>query len=616
MPRTEATTALAVDRPELTSISTLLLERAGAAPSHVAFARRDSSGALVDVTTSEFLQAVESLARGLIAQGVGVGDRVLVMAPTRYEWALADFAVWAAGGVVVPAYETSAPRQISEIVAESTPVLAIAATADHLARIMSAAPALPTWTMDVGDRDLNALAATGAGVEASAVAARRDGAGLDDLATIVYTSGTTARQKGVRLTHGQIVRLVLNVADAYHEVVNDRAVTIVALPLAHILARALQICAVAVGMTVVHEGDPTRVVATFAEVRPTFMVVVPRVLEKIRAAVRNKAADARLGQVFAAAEATAVEWGTYEEARQDDPRLRPSLSLRVRHALFDKVFYGKLRALLGGRLGWLLSGAAPLDAGLARFFWGVGVPVIEGYGLTETTAPATGGRIGDLRPGSVGTPMPGTTVRVTADGHVEVSGIGVFGGYMDPAQTAEAFTADGFFRTGDIGRLDDAGRLWLHGRTKNLIVTASGKNVAPEPWEALASKSPLVAQAVMVGEGRPYLTALLLVDREAVVRWATRHGRPELAASIAALPATAGGTEITDAALRTRLQRSVDRANAEVSRAEQVRRFAVLLADVTDASDTFTPTLKLRRDALLGAAAEHVTRLYTQGDPS
>ncbi len=612
----ESTTPLAVDRADLATIPDLLARRAQDAPGHVAFIRRDATGALHDVTTAEFALEVEALARGLIAAGVGSGDRVVVMAPTRYEWAVADLAIWTASGVVVPVYETSAERQIAAIIDETRPVLAIVATADHAARVARAAPELGVWTMDPSSdgRSLADLVSGGTTIHRRTMTDRLAALRTHDIATIVYTSGTTAKQKGVQLTHNNVVRLVLNVAAVYEPVVNDRAVTIVALPLAHILARALQLCAIAVGMTVAHEGDPTKVVATFAEVRPTFMVVVPRVLEKVRAAARARAADARMGSVFAAAERTAIEWARVAEARQDDAGVRPGLGLRAQHALFDRLFYARLRALLGGRLSYLLSGAAPLDPDLARFFWGLGVPVIEGYGLTETTAPITGARLGDLRPGSVGTPMPGSAVRISDGGEVEVRGIGVFGGYEDAADNLDAFTSDGWFRTGDVGRLDGAGRLWLQGRSKNLIVTASGKNVAPEPWEAAMARSVLVSQAVVVGDGKPFLTAVLMLDRDAVERWADKHGHTDLAARAKDAAATGTGTRLNDPALLARLQRSVDRANAEVSRAEQVRRFVPVIADLTDASGFFTPTLKLRRDAYVAAAVDHVHHLY-EGDP-
>lgn len=609
--RREASGPEPLDHPHRNATD-LLAHRVLHAPDHIAFAKRTEAG-LVDVTTAAFDRECRTLARGLVAQGVEPGDRVAVMAPTRYEWALADLAIWLAGGVVVPVYETASAQQVASLLAETTPRLAIAGGPDHLATLTKADPTLPLWSMDASERDLAALGESGRDVPTEEIERRRVLAGPDDVATIVYTSGTTARQKGARITHGNLVGVVQSVAQAYSEVVNERAVTIIALPLAHILARGLQLVAIAAGMKVVHEGDRTKVVATFAEVRPTFMVVVPQLLTRIRQAARNRAADARIGRLFRAAESTAVAWGQHLEAAQDDPQLRPSLGLAARRSLFDRLFFARMRTLLGGRIDWLLSGAAPLDPTLSYFFRGVGVPVIEGFGLTETTAPATGLLPGDVRAGSVGTPIPGTTIRIADDGEVLVRGLGVFAGYQDPSDDADAFT-DGFFRTGDLGSLDEAGHLTLHGRKKNLIVTASGKNVAPEPWEAAVTRSPLVTHAILVGEGRSHLTALLLVDPDAVRRWAQRAGHPDLVSALDA-PTPPHGTVLDHPALLARLQRPVDRANSAVSRAEQVRRFTVLLADTTASSPLITPTLKLRRDAFLAAASEHVDALYGTGGP-
>lgn len=323
----ESTRPLAADRPDLRNTTDLLAERVREAPTHIAFSRRCTSG-LVDVSTRHFHDFCQGIARGLIAEGLAPGDRVLVMAPTRYEWALAEFGIWLAGGVVVPVYETSARGQVAAIVAETTPSLAIVGDASHASVVSKAAPELPRWTMDPGERDLTELAAGGSAIPDSEVEERRGLAGIDDIATIVYTSGTTSGQKGVRITHGNLVRLVVNVAHEYGSFINDTASTIVALPLAHILARALQLAAIAVGMKVVHEPDRSRVVATFAEVKPTFMVVVPMLLSRIRQAVRDKATASRIGWLFRAAEATAVSWAEVAEAQQDSPHLKPGLSLR------------------------------------------------------------------------------------------------------------------------------------------------------------------------------------------------------------------------------------------------------------------------------------------------
>ncbi len=590
--------------PSSRSAVDLLLNRYERSPAHVAFARRTDTG-WREVTIGDFVEECRGIARGLIRHGVGVGDRVVVRSPTRYEWAVADFAVWLAGGVVVPVYDTASRQQIAAILDQTAPACALAGSTDDEAALSTVDPALPVWTMDSGDHDLAALAAYGQDVGEAELDRRKSTLSPDSLATIVYTSGTSGKQKGVRISHGNLVSVVAGVIQGYPDLVNDRGVTIILLPLAHILARGLQLVAVAAGMKVIHESDRSRAIATFAEVQPTFLVVVPQLLTRIRAAARSRADAARLAPLWRAAERTAVDWSRHLEAAQDDPSARPAVGLALRHRAFDLLFYRKLRAQLGGRVEWLLSGAAPLDETLARFFWGAGIGVIQGYGLTETTAPATGQRPGDIRPGGVGTPIAGTSVRIANDGEVLVRGGGVFAGYADPDDDNGAFL-DGFFRTGDLGSVDGYGRLTLHGRVKNLIVTASGKNVAPEPWENTVARSPLVAHALMVGERRSYLTGLIVLEPDAVRAWADRSGHPDLH-----LPSTAGAIRTVDhPALRDRLDRTVARANAAVSRAEQVREYRMVVADLTPSSALVTPTLKLRREALADAASDLIEQMY------
>ena len=601
-----STTPLAVEPGELRNTTDLLERRLSTAPDHIAFARRTAHG-LEYITTRNFGQEVRRVAAGLVAQGVGVGDGVVIMAPTRYEWAVVEMAVWYAGGVVVPLYETSAPAQVAATFDRVRPVLVVAAGASQLVALKAAGITVPIWTMDSSVDDLGCLAERGIAVDLETIEERRRVATLDDLATIMFTSGVSAEHKGVRVTHGNLMRQSLNIGHEYADVLREGDLTIVALPLAHVLARVLQLISLAAGVTIVHEGDPVHVLATFEEVRPTLLVVVPRMLEKIRDGERAAAAKAGMSRLFARAEKVAVEWGNLLEARQDDPSVRPTPWLRAQHTVFEGLFYRRLRAHMGGRLRWLLCGAAPLDPALARFFWGQGIPVLEGYGLTETTASATGNRPGDIRPGTVGRPMPGTSLRISEDGEVLVSGIGVTEGYLEPVPGS---VVDGYFRTGDLGSLDDKGRLRVHGLIGTALVTTWGKKIAPEGWEQQVERSHLVARALMVGDGRPYLSVLLLLDQEAVVDWARHHGRPNLAAHIGRITATPEGVAVTDEALLTRLTKEVDRANAGVSRAEQVRKILPLIADLTPGGRNITPTLKLRREAFLAAAAQHIEELY------
>ena len=601
-----ATTPPAVDTGLRHNTTDLLELRLRVAPEGIAFYRRTSDG-LHAVTTRDFHTEVRRLAAGLIAEHVGRGDVVVIMAPTRYEWAVAEMAVWYAGGVVVPVYETSAPAQVAASFDLIKPVLVVAAGATEVVALKAAGVTVPIWTMDSSTEDLAALSDRGTEVPDDQIDQRRRLATLDDLATIMFTSGVSALHKGVRISHGNFVRLGANVGHEYRDVLKDGELTIVALPLAHMLARGLQLISLAVGVTVVHEGDPAHVLATFEEVRPTVFVAVPRLLQKVKDRERLEAEQMGMSRLFARAESVALEWARMLEIRQDDPYAQPNPWLRFQHAVFDALFYRRFRAHLGGRLRWILCGAAPLDPDLARYFWGQGVPVLEGYGLTETTAPATGNRVGDIRPGTVGRPMPGTSVRISDEGEILVAGVGVTDGYLEPVEDS---WVDGYFRTGDLGSLDGRGRLTVQGPMGTALVTAWGKKVAPERWEREVEKSRLVARAIMVGDGRPYLSVILLLDREGVVDWARHHGRPNLAAQIGRIRATPEGVVVSDPSVLARLAKDVDRANAGVSRAEQVRKILPLLADLTPGGSIITPTLKLRRSAFLESATGHIDGLY------
>ncbi|MCC4908164.1 long-chain fatty acid--CoA ligase [Microbacterium sp. cx-59] len=598
----EHTTEPLVDIDDRRNVTDLLIERAAIAPEHVAFEVPDADPAAPwhPVTTAAFLAEVRQLAKGLIATGIAPGDAIAIMAPTRYAWAVADLASWFAGGVVVPVYETSSLAQVAAIVRDARVRLAIggAAQVDVLreAFTQTGTGGLGAWSMDAAD-GVALLATRGAEVDDEELERRRIHADLDAPATIVYTSGTTGEPKGAILTHRNFVGQVLNIAAAYREVVHPGGNTIIFLPLAHVLARGLQLICLASGMRIAHLSDTTRVVETLGTIRPTFLVAVPRVLEKIQAAAAQKAADARLGRVWAAAVSTAVTAGSAAEDRAP-----ARLSVRARRALFDRLFFRRLRAVMGGRVDYVLSGGAALDPELSLFFGGIGVPVIEGYGLTETTAPLTGNLPRDIRSGTVGRPLPGSTVRISAEGEILARGVGVFAGYRDPADTADAFV-DGFFRTGDLGRLDAEGRVVLEGRLKDVIVTSNGKTVVPSAWERAVEASPLVAHAVMIGEGRSYLSALLVLDPAAAGTWADAAG--------SALERDAAGvlTEVTDTRLRAHLRGIVDSANARVSRSEQVRRFAIVLADLDD-TELVTQTLKIKRRAVLARAASSIENLY------
>lgn len=606
----ESSTPPLADLDGYRNVTDLLVARAAIAPDHVAFEVKgaDARGSWRPITTREFLNQVRALAKGFIAQGVRAGDPIAIMAPTRYEWAVADLASWFAGAVVVPIYETSSPSQVNAIVADAGVRLAIGGTTEHAVLLQAALTeteriTLGAWTMDAAaSGTLADLVAHGVDISDDELDARRTSATQDDPATIVYTSGTTGEPKGVVLTHRNFLGQVLNIAAAYREIVNEQGNTVIFLPLAHVLARGLQLICLASGMRIAHLSDPSTVVATLDTLRPTFLVVVPRVLQKIQAAAATKAADKGLAKVWARAHATAVAWGHRAERIDAGRRIPKNRGLSLRHRLFDALFFRRLRTVMGGRVGYILSGGAALDADLSLFFRGIGVPVIEGYGLTETTAPLTGNLPGRIASGSVGSPLPGLTVRISDDGEVLARGIGVFAGYRDPAHDEGAFV-DGFFRTGDLGRLDDQGRLILEGRLKDVIVTSNGKTVVPTRWESAVEANPLVSHAVMVGEGKPYLSALLVLDPEQTLAWAAAEG-----VSIP-LVAETDLRAVTDPTLRAHLQRAVDAANALVARSEQVRRFSVVFADLEDRA-LVTPTMKLKRSVVLDRAAVTVEDLY------
>ena len=578
----EATTAILVPVDPGMSAYDLLARRVDAAPEHPAFLRATDSG-WQSVTTAEFSRQVDTAAAELLRRGVDAGDPVLVMGATSYAWAVADFAVWRCGAISVPVYPTASPAQVAAIVTSSAARIGIVDD-DRRSRLASCG------VEELRFADLEAPEPTAA--ELADLGRRSHGLGGAEVATIVFTSGSTGEPRGVEITHTNLVSQAWNVGAAYSSLIHERASTVIFLPLAHILARGLQVAAVSAGMTVAHVADPARAVASLAEVRPSFLVVAPRVLDKILERVRANAASRHLGRVFAAAERVAVRRGRVLEAA-DVGRREPWPSWdRLAHRAADAVLFARIRELLGGRLECLLSGSAPLPVETGLFFRGIGIPVIEGYGLTETTAPATGNLPGAIRSGSVGVPVPGTTVRIADDGEVQIAGPGVCRGYHgEPA--GSGFTPDGFLRTGDLGRLDDDGHLWLTGRAKDVVVTSSGKNIVPARWERLVERDGGVDHAVLVGDRRPYAAALLFVPDAATPRagsWSQ--------------------AVVEDPARLAALQRAVDAANATVSRAEQVKRWLALRVPLTEEAGQLTPTGKVRRGTVLHQAGELIDRLY------
>ncbi|MGD6978362.1 MULTISPECIES: AMP-dependent synthetase/ligase [Citricoccus] len=600
----EASTDRVADLPAETNATDHFLAVAAARPHSPAYAVRNGAGGWVDVSYAAFLEQVRSAAKGLIARGVEPGSMVGIMAPTSYEWAVIDQAIWFAGAASVPVYETSSPHQVQHILTDSGTRLVFTA-ADRQADAVRRAAALAGVEVGIGSLDaagLAALAEAGRGVTDAALEAARSSATLADLASLVYTSGTTGRPKGTRITHGNFAVGAVNLLPFAEQIVGGgEQRTLMFLPLAHVLAHAVQYVCLVGGIQIAHASDLKTLTADLASFHPTWLLAVPRVFEKLDAGAAAKAREGGTEKVFAAARRTAIEYSEALDSQARGEGNGPGALLRARHALFDRLVYPRIRAILGGAARYTVSGASALNPELAHFFRGAGLGMQEGYGLTETTAPATLNIPGHTRVGSVGLPVPGTTIRIADDREILIKGPIVFDGYHRlPEETAAAFDADGFFRSGDIGRLDEDGFLYVTGRKKEIIVTAGGKNVYPTPLEEAIRSSGVVSQVVVVGDGRPYVGALVTLDPDGLAQWATAQG----------LPAPTLQEACTDPRVREEVQKVVDAANEQVSRAESVRRFLILDTELTEESGHLTPSLKLQRKVVMDDYAAAIEDLY------
>lgn len=565
-------------------------------PQDIAFRKRSGDG-WSTVTSATFHAEVTALAKGFVAAGVRPGDAVGIMSRTRYEWTLLDFALWAAGAVPVPIYETSSPDQVQWILSNSGAVGVVVESQGHVDAVASVRDQLPgvthVWCIDLGD--LDALVAGGAAVTDEALTAARADLDRSSVATIIFTSGTTGRPKGVELTHGNFLDLSENAHAELAGILDaDGASTLLFLPLAHVFARFIEVLCVESQVTMGHSADIKNLMGDFGAFRPTFILAVPRVFEKIYNSAEAKATSEGRGSIFEQAAATAMAWSEATDAG------KVPLTLRVKHALFDTLVYGKLRAAMGGQVAYAVSGGAPLGTRLGHFFRGIGVTILEGYGLTETTAPLTVNRPGALRIGTVGMPLPGCAVRIAEDGEILLQGVGTFHRYHDnAAATAEAIQ-DGWFRTGDIGELDADGFLKITGRKKEILVTAGGKNVAPAVLEDRLRAHPLVSQTIVVGDQKPFIGALITLDTDMLPGWAANHGLEGLTPEQAR----------TNPEVLAELQKAVDNANEAVSKAESIRKFAVLEDDFTEENGYLTPSLKLKRNVVMRDFADEVEALY------
>ncbi|MGN9765157.1 AMP-dependent synthetase/ligase [Micromonospora sp. SD12] len=575
-------------------------DNAEVAPDAVQFVRPSgTAGAWADVTCRQFRDEVVAAARGLVAAGVQPGDRVGLMSRTRYEWTLLDYAIWAAGAVTVPIYETSSADQAAWILSDSGAVGCVVESNAHATLVAGVRDRLPdlrhVWQIDLDAVD--ELVRSGAAVDPAEIDRRRAALRADDVATIIYTSGTTGRPKGCVLTHRNMYADIANAVPVLPNLFRPGASTLLFLPLAHAFARLIQIGVVQARATMRHCADPKNLVGELQEFRPTFVLSVPRVFEKVYNGAKQKAEADGKGRIFARAEQVAI---AYSEALETSGG--PGLALRTQHALFDKLVYRKLRAALGGRCRDAISGGAPLGARLGHFFRGIGVNVCEGYGLTETSPAAAANLPGATRIGSVGRPLPGVTIRIEDDGEILIAGDLIFQGYWrNEEATAEALSADGWFRTGDLGQLDDEGFLSITGRKKEIIVTAGGKNVAPAVLEDQVRAHPLVSQCVVVGDRAPFIAALVTIDEEALPRWLASAGLPE-DTPVEKLRDHEG--------LRAEIQGAVDTANQGVSKAEAIKVFRILPHDFTEATGELTPSLKVKRQVVHKSYAAEIADIY------
>ena len=580
------------------NLTELIAHRAWFEPERVIMSRPLGDG-WQPVTAREVEAEVRATAKGLVAAGINIGDRVAIMARTRYEWTILDFAIWFAGACVVPIYETSSAEQIDWILSDSGSVGLIVETPTHRELAQSVLPSHTkhVWTMT--DDVLSVLAHAGAHISDDEIDRRRNSLSPDTLATLIYTSGTTGKPKGVSLTHGNFLSECGNVVQGASDLfLKPGGSTLLFLPVAHVFGRMVQIGAITAGLHLAHCSDPVgRLLPDLQSFKPTFVLAVPRIFEKVYNGAEAKAEAAGKGKIFRKAAAIAVEYSENMDAKKFNPLLT------IKHGLFDKLVYSKIRASLGGAVEAAISGGAPLGARLGHFFRGAGITIYEGYGLTETTAGATLNITGNLEIGSVGRPIPGTTIKIAEDGEVLIKGPIVMRGYWQNEQAnSDVFEGDRWFKSGDLGRLDENGFLYIVGRKKELIVTAAGKNVAPAVLEDRLRSHPLVSQCMVVGDNKPFIAALITIDADMIKGWIATHKKE--GATIESLR--------NDPDLLSVIQTAVDEANKAVSKAESIRKFTILADDFTIAGGHLTAKLSVKRHVVAQQYAAEIEALYTK----
>lgn len=586
------------------NITDLLVNRVKATPDSNLFAIEAKPGVWVDLTAKEFERRVIEVAKGLVAAGVQPGQAVAIMSRTRFEWALIDFAIWYAGAVSVPIYESSAPSQIEWILSDADCVALFVENDEHNSRFEEIKQGAPlcrqVWQIENGA--VEALSKLGKDIDDETIESRRKSSGLYDLATIIYTSGTTGKPKGCELLHRGFVELSKNATLEISEVVNPKHSTLLFLPLAHVFARFISVLCVHGGVKVGHQPDTKNVAPAMQSFKPNFLLAVPRVFEKVYNSAEQKAEAGGKGKIFRKAAYTAI---AYSKAL--DTKKGPSLGLKIQHGLFDKLVYKKLRAAMGGRVGYAISGGGPLGARLGHFYRAIGLTVLEGYGLTETTAPVSIGRPDRLKIGKVGLMLPGTGIKIAEDGEILLRGNNILRGYWRNPEATKAAMDGEWFKSGDIGEIDEDGFISITGRKKELIVTAGGKNVAPAALEDPLRANPLVGQAIVVGDQRPFVSAIISLDPEMVPIWLANNGLDKnLTLAQAA----------KEPKVLAEIQVAVDRVNKNFSKAESIRKFTVIGQELSEESGHLTPSLKIKREVVMRDFAPAIDEIYQAGPPT
>ncbi len=579
------------------NLTNLISERAWFEPERITMSRPLGDG-WQPLTARQVEEEIRATAKGLVAAGIQIGDRVAIMARTRYEWTILDFAIWYAGGCVVPIYETSSAEQVDWILNDSASVGLIVETPTHRELVTSVLPSHTKHVWVMTEDVLATLRSAGKDVSDDEIERRRNALVPETLATLIYTSGTTGRPKGVQLTHGNFLSECGNVVEGASDLfLKPGGSTLLFLPVAHVFGRMVEIGAIHAGLHLAHCSDPVgRLQPDLASFKPSFVLAVPRIFEKIYNGAEAKADAAGKGKIFRKAAEVAIAYSEGKDKRGFNPLLT------LKHALFDKLVYSKIRAAMGGAVEAAISGGAPLGARLGHFYRGAGITILEGYGLTETTAGATLNLTKNIRVGSVGRPIPGTTIKIAEDGEVLIKGPIVMRGYwQNDSANQEVFDGQ-WFKSGDLGRLDDQGFLYITGRKKELIVTAGGKNVAPAVLEDRLRAHPLVSQCMVVGDNQPFIASLITIDQDMLKGWIAANNKT--GATIATL--------INDPDLIAVIQTAVDEANKAVSKAESIRKFAILANDFTIAGGELTAKLSLKRHVIAEKYATEITALFTK----